>query len=460
VVFCGFANIWHRIYLLSPYRLACIAGGSLVAFFWTIFPSPLTDRTWLRRDLSATLYLVANYFSVINATLHSKLDESAGDVNVKGTPAHQLNKSGRRIFGKVMMLIPSMSQHSEWQKWEPTIGGKFPQEAYDEIILRSTRMMGYLTLMNYTLTNTAPGLPDQVLQVGADLWTRPTSPNSRPISFLNSDNQAWLDALADVLITLGPTNHTILSTLTLLSNSLLSGQSLPPFLALPRPSETTRQLEKIRPDRHRRRGGSEDSESDSSAYSSSDDDSEDDEIPIRMVDSRTGFDTRNYDNEVLRRRSTLRRDSRRDSRRRASQPTTGRSAAISYHHHRLGLSEGMIGSTASFGSMDRMAGMETVLDVRHMEQPGYAEFAVLRVCTTLVIDDLEGLVRAVSGLVGVVDFSYRVNRSGVRARPAGGTGARERLGLKKPAPGGSGNADAGNSSGGVGEGVKGKGRVS
>jgi hypothetical protein len=49
-----------------------------------------------------------------------------------------------------------------------------------------------------------------------------------------------------------------------------------------------------------------------------------------------------------------------------------------------------------------------ILDPRNIEQPGYAEFAVLQVCTTLVCDDLEGLVRSVSGLVGVVDFSFRL----------------------------------------------------
>ena len=139
--------------MLAPYRLACDAGGSLVAFFWTIFPSPLTDRAWLWRDLSATVYLVANYFGVINSTLQMSLNDRAGDIKIPGTPAHHLCKTGRKLFDKVMMLLPSMSQHTEWQKWEPTIGGKFPREAYEEIILSSTIIMGYLTLISYTLTH-------------------------------------------------------------------------------------------------------------------------------------------------------------------------------------------------------------------------------------------------------------------------------------------------------------------
>jgi hypothetical protein len=309
-----------------------------VAFFWTIFPSPLTDRTWLRRDLSATLYLVANYFGVISSTLQSNVRGTAGNVNIPGTPAHQLSKIGRKIFGKVMMLIPSMSQHSEWQKWEPTIGGKFPREAYDDIILRSTRVMAYLTLVSYTLMHPCIiRLRGREDRDGRDS-RRPRS-RGNPVSLasrsssMSSSSREWLSALAEVLTTLKPTHHAIVSTLTLLSNSLLSGQRLPPFLPLPRPYDMTA----------------------APAVSDSDDDG--DAGPIRMVNSRTG----------------------------------------------LADSHG-----ESSGGACRNAAVASILDPRNMEQPGYAEFAVLQVCTTLVCDDLEGLVKAVSGLVGVVDFSFRL----------------------------------------------------
>ncbi|KAK3334240.1 hypothetical protein B0T19DRAFT_148639 [Cercophora scortea] len=335
---------WYPTYLLGPYRLACVAGGSAVAFFWTIFPSPLTDRTWLRRDLSATLYLLANYFSVINSTLQSTLDDTAGDPDVPNSPANQLLKIRRKIFGKVMMLMPSMSQHSAWQKWEPTIGGKYPREAYDEIILRSTRIMGYLTLMSYTLAHRprpvqVPGDDD-----ASENETKTPEIASTPEATLENDDRVWINALAQVLVTLNPAHHTILSTLTLLSNALLSGQSLPPFLPLPRPYEMTRRLMKLNQDPD---AGS---------------DSDLDEAPIKLVNSRTL------------------------------------------------LSESASASTRDLlakSAADRPVG--DILDPRNMEQPGYAEFAVMQVCTTLVSDDLAALVKAVSGLVGVVDFSFHVD---------------------------------------------------
>ncbi|KAK0719079.1 hypothetical protein B0T21DRAFT_374722 [Apiosordaria backusii] len=354
---------WYPTYLLAPYRLACVAGGSLVAFFWTIFPSPLTDRTWLRRDLSATLYLVANYFGVISSTLQSNLDNTAGDADIPGTPAHQLYKVGRKIFGKVMMLIPSMTQHSEWQRWEPTIGGKFPREAYDDIILRSTRIMAYLTLISYTLMH-----PNRVYNASNNDMG---DDDENPIH-----SREWLSALSKVLRTLKPAHHSILSTLTLLSNSLLSGQRLPPFLPLPRPYEMTKRLMKLSSSSPYPRDGDDNGVGYDEEY-----EEETDGAPIRLVDSRTGRDDSDED-RLLRKRTTrlnqkLGHIPEHDDHRFTERPRARRPAEVN------------------------------MLDPRNMEQPGYTEFAVLQVCTTLVCDDLEGLVKAVSGLVGVVDFSFR-----------------------------------------------------
>ncbi|KAL2195453.1 hypothetical protein P885DRAFT_70547 [Corynascus similis CBS 632.67] len=297
-------------------------------------------------------------------TIRSNVNGTAGDVNTAGTPAHHLFKAGRKIFGKVMLLIPSMSQHSEWQKWEPTIGGKFPRAAYDDIIMRSTRILAYLTLTSYTMMHpTRVRLTDR----GGDTdERRPRRSHARGTSLslhsrsrapsASSSNREWMDALGNVLDILRPTHHTILSTLTLLSNALLSGQSLPPFLPLPRPYEMTRQLMRMR-------------RSALSVPTLTVEDDDSDGGAIRMVDSRTGFD---------------------------------------------GAFAG--GNSEKNDKMDRGGArrdlaLANILNPRNLEQPGYAEFAVLQVCTTLVCDDLEGLVRAVSGLVGVVDFSFKWEES-------------------------------------------------
>ncbi|KAJ4287454.1 hypothetical protein N0V88_007640 [Collariella sp. IMI 366227] len=341
---------FYPTYLLAPYRVACVTGGSLVAFIWTIFPSSLTDRTSMRRDLS---------------TLNSNVNGTAGDVNIPGTPAHHLFKVGRKIFGKVMMLVPSMMQHAEWQRWEPTIGGKFPRKAYDDIIKRSTRIMAYLTLTSYTLMHpTRVRLEDRFdgpnerrprrsrHGTSLSLHTRSRAPS------VSSTNREWMGALEDVLDVLKPTHHTILSTLTLLSNSLLSGQSLPPFLPLPRPYELARQLLHLRESAAAAAAGT--STTNPSATPESDDDSDDpsDGGPIKMVDTRTGLDDYTHHH----------------TRRRRSHPNNNTNTHKRHYS----------------GDIKRDLALANILDPRNIEQPGYAEFAVLQVCTTLVCDDLEG----------------------------------------------------------------------
>jgi hypothetical protein len=130
---------YYPIYELAPYRLACVAGGSFVAFIWTIFPFPLSDRGWLRRDLGSTLYLLANYYSVVHSTIVARMNDTEGDMDTKTSPGRQLQKARHKIFSKLMIILPSLKQHADWQKWELTIGGKFPRETYEGIMLRSSK---------------------------------------------------------------------------------------------------------------------------------------------------------------------------------------------------------------------------------------------------------------------------------------------------------------------------------
>ncbi|KAK7936689.1 uncharacterized protein PG986_015127 [Apiospora aurea] len=324
-------QVYYPIYVLAPYRLACVAAGCAVAFFWTVFPSPLTERTWIRRDLSATLYLLANYFSVIDESLKSKLHGTGGDPRHKRSPHNRLKKHRQLLLGKLLLLLPSLKQHADWQRWEPTVGGAFPRDVYEDIIKRATRIVSYLTLMAHTVGYAPPGQ-----QQGAE------------------PDRAWIEALAELMADVVPTKRGIVCTLTLLSHSLQTGHSLPPNLPLPRPFALTRRLGMLAARRHRR--GRSDSSSGSSSSSSS---------------SSTGDES----------------ESDREEEAQASP------------------------STSATATRSQAGGPFGLLDAKHMAENGYAEFAVLQVCSSLICDDLEDLVRDVSKLVGVVDFSFRVEGS-------------------------------------------------
>lgn len=124
----------YPIYLLAPYRLACVIGGLGVAFIWTFFPYPISDHSLLRQNLGASLYLLANYYSIVHETVHARIRGDEGDPNQKGSPGHQMQKVRFSVYGKQLMLLARLRANSGFAKWEVPVGGRFPRKQYDEII--------------------------------------------------------------------------------------------------------------------------------------------------------------------------------------------------------------------------------------------------------------------------------------------------------------------------------------
>ncbi|RDW94776.1 hypothetical protein BP5796_00539 [Coleophoma crateriformis] len=215
---------YYPVYELAPYRLACVAGGSFVAFIWTIFPYPLSDRSWLRQDLGSTLYLLANYYSVVHATIGTRLHNAEGDPDLKSSPGRRMEKVRHRIFGKLVLLLPSLRQHADWQKWELTIGGKFPRETYDAVTLSVTHIMNYLSLISYA----------------TQTWSAANEASKEDPSAA-----VWLHDLANLIDTIAPTSHQVTSVLSLLSASVRTGMALPPYLQHPQPYDLSLRLMKL-----------------------------------------------------------------------------------------------------------------------------------------------------------------------------------------------------------------------
>jgi hypothetical protein len=83
-----------------------------VAFVWTIFPYPLSDRSLLRKDLGSTLYLLANYYSVVHSTIVAQMHHTEGDTDSKSSPGRKLEKARHKLLGKLMLLLTSLKMHS------------------------------------------------------------------------------------------------------------------------------------------------------------------------------------------------------------------------------------------------------------------------------------------------------------------------------------------------------------
>lgn len=125
----------YPIYELGPYRLATVIGGLAVAFFWTVFPFPITEHSALRQKLGGALYLSANFYSIMHEQVMARIRGDAGDEeNDKDSPGYMLVKARNKVFAKQMLTLQGLKMHANFVKWEFPLGGKFPREDYEKII--------------------------------------------------------------------------------------------------------------------------------------------------------------------------------------------------------------------------------------------------------------------------------------------------------------------------------------
>ena len=110
------------------------SGGLGVAFFWTFFPYPITEHSALRQRLGGSLYLSANFYSIMHETVMARIRGDEGDVTDKSSPGYKLAKARYKVFAKQMLALQGLRMHSKMVDWEFPLGGKFPKKQYDNII--------------------------------------------------------------------------------------------------------------------------------------------------------------------------------------------------------------------------------------------------------------------------------------------------------------------------------------
>ena len=107
---------YYPIYELAPIRLLTVAAGLFLAWVFTIFPYPITEHSQLRKHVGSTLYLLANFYSVVHETVQVRLRGEEGDPDQKGSPGHRLLKVRHRIYHKINILLSGLRAQSEFLK--------------------------------------------------------------------------------------------------------------------------------------------------------------------------------------------------------------------------------------------------------------------------------------------------------------------------------------------------------
>ncbi|KAJ5691878.1 hypothetical protein N7462_001301 [Penicillium macrosclerotiorum] len=218
---------YYPIYLFGPYKLAAVAAGCAISFFWVIFPYPITAKSQLRKLLGRSLFVLAKFYSCMHSTIECWLSGELGDILDKTSPAHQLQVSRHKIFKEEMMLLTGLRMHSHFSTFEPPIGGKFPKEIYDKIISEIQRILTSMSLMAHT-TQSLEGLSIESEHSGHE-----------------TDDQ-WMSQLAEIALKSADFNsHKITSLLCHLSAAITNAQPLPPYLSTPETFPLARQMQKI-----------------------------------------------------------------------------------------------------------------------------------------------------------------------------------------------------------------------
>ncbi|KAJ5807354.1 Brefeldin A sensitivity protein [Penicillium robsamsonii] len=216
-------QVYYPIYLLAPYRLAVVSGGIAIAFIWTFFPYPISEHSVLRQSLGASLYLLANYYSIIHETISGRMRGDEGEYLLKRTSAgRKLEKSRHQVFSKQMLMLAGLRTYSGFLRWEVPVGGRFPKKQYDSIILYIENIVNYLSLLGYA--------SDTLMYLG------------------DGDNESdtnWMIDFRRLINTAKVTTHEVTSLLCLLSASITNRQPLPPYLKAPRPYSFTRRLQAL-----------------------------------------------------------------------------------------------------------------------------------------------------------------------------------------------------------------------
>ncbi|KAK7894782.1 hypothetical protein LTR67_005521 [Exophiala xenobiotica] len=225
-------QVFHPIYELAPYRLACVLGGVGVACLLTYFPSVTTARSEMRKDLGNTLYLLGHYYSLTHKAVFLRLKGREGNVQDKNSPIRKVEKARVKLFAKELILIQAMKNHLHFIKWEPTFGGRFPKETYERLLNHTQNILRFTGMIAY-VTKTFQEL--QVPENTRHEQSRPGEAGADEDEIGN--NGTWLEDFKHLVASLEPTSHNVTSLLAILSGAIGSGKPLPPYLRAPERNE-------------------------------------------------------------------------------------------------------------------------------------------------------------------------------------------------------------------------------
>lgn len=126
------------IYVFPPYyvaalRVACVLWGTCASIVFTYLPYPITARGLLRSQMAINMGLLANYHAVVHSTIKARLRGTETGAVEGHSRGNGLSRMRKAMFNKSMLLNAQISHNVYLQKYEPSLGGRFPVAVFQSI---------------------------------------------------------------------------------------------------------------------------------------------------------------------------------------------------------------------------------------------------------------------------------------------------------------------------------------
>lgn len=184
----------------------------MVAYFFTIFPFPISEGSELRKDLGVALYTLASHYSLVQETVSANITGEYGDLSLRTSPGRKLERARVKLMSKQMLLLQSLRAQANFTVWQFPLDAPFPKKTYEKIIDLVENIVNFTALIGYCST-------------GLNL----TDENAHP------ESQEWHNSFQTLQDSVQQTSDEVTSLLCLLSSSILHAQPLPPHLHVPAP---------------------------------------------------------------------------------------------------------------------------------------------------------------------------------------------------------------------------------
>lgn len=180
----------------------------------------------MRRNVGSTLYMLANFYAVMNETVRLRLLEAEShDTLATESARRQLEKTRNKLFVKCQSLISTLRLQSTFEKWDINLGGQFPRQTFADIIEHLQSMLNHTALVSLASLSIAEIRESHEPGREKDL--------------------EWLGSLRRLSREANLTTQQITTLLSVLSSSISNEQPLPPYLAIPEPWLLSERLDKI-----------------------------------------------------------------------------------------------------------------------------------------------------------------------------------------------------------------------